>query len=113
MACTAVTSTSHTVPAYWWGLVLLGAGWNLLFVGATVLLTTTQRSTDRFRAQALNDVVVFSSQACASLASGAVLHRFGWTTASLAVLPALALLLAALFRRRPIEPIAAFPPRAT
>lgn len=78
MACTAVGMSSHAVAAYWAGLVLLGVGWNLLFVGGTVLLTRSYQPSERFRAQAVNDLAVFGSQALASLASGAVLYRFGW-----------------------------------
>ena len=89
LACTAVTSTSHAVAAYWVGLVLLGIGWNLLFVGATVQLTRSYAPPERFRAQAVNDLAVFGSQACASLASGAALYRFGWTTANVIVVPVL------------------------
>jgi MFS family permease len=100
LACAAVTSTSHAVGAYWLGLVLLGVGWNLLFVGATVLLTRSYAASERFRAQAVNDFVVFGSQACASLASGAVLHRWGWTTSSLIVVPVVGVLLALLVAGR-------------
>lgn len=78
LSCTAVTASSHVVAAYWIGLVLLGLGWNLLFVGATVLLTRSYLPAERFRAQAVNDLAVFGSQACASLASGAMLYQFGW-----------------------------------
>jgi MFS family permease len=100
LVCTAVTSTSHAVGAYWLGLVLLGVGWNLLFVGATVLLTRSYAPAERFRAQAVNDFVVFGSQACASLASGAILHRWGWTTSSLIVVPVVGVLLILLAGRR-------------
>jgi MFS family permease len=74
--------------------VLLGLGWNLLFIGATVLLTRSYTQTERYRAQGLNDVTVFGSQALASLASGAVLYRFGWVAMSLATAPILLLVLA-------------------
>jgi MFS family permease len=94
----AVTSSSHAVGAYWTGLVLLGAGWNLLFIGATVLLTRSYAPAERFRAQGLNDVSVFGSQALASLASGAALYRFGWTQMSLAAAPLLVLVLVLIAR---------------
>jgi len=93
-AAIAVTASSHAVAAYWTGLVLLGLGWNLLFIGATVLLTQSYAPAERFRAQGLNDVAVFGSQAMASLASGAVLYRFGWFAMSLAAAPILLLVLA-------------------
>ena len=89
LACPLTTAFSHTVAAYWTGLVLLGFGWNLLFVGGTVLLTQSYQPAERFRAQATNDLAVFGSQASASFASGAALHRFGWTTMNLTAVPIL------------------------
>jgi len=95
-------ASGHSVAAYWTALVLLGLGWNLLFIGATVLLARTLQPAERFRGQGLNDFTVFSSQAVASLAAGAVLHRFGWVVMNLAVVPLLIAVLAlvARFRRR-------------
>jgi len=103
MAGLVAAASGHTVWAYWTGLVLLGAGWNLLFVGATVLLTRSYAPAERFRAQGLNDVAVFGSQSLASLASGAVLHRFGWVAMNVAAAPILIIVLALIvrFRRRP------------
>jgi MFS family permease len=89
----ATTASGHSVASYWTGLVLLGLGWNLLFIGATVLLTQTLAPAERFRGQGLNDLGVFGSQAMASLASGAVLHRFGWASMNLAAAPILVLVL--------------------
>ena len=100
LACIGVTASGQSVAAYWTGLVLLGAGWNLLFVGSTVLLTRSYAPSERFRAQGLNDVVVFGTQALASLASGAVLHRFGWVAMNLAMVPVLLLVLALLVTSR-------------
>ena len=94
LGAVASTAFSHSFAAYWTGLVLLGIGWNLLFVGGTVLLTRSYEPAERFRAQATNDLAVFGSQASASLASGAVLHRFGWMTMNLAAVPILGLMLA-------------------
>ncbi len=66
------------LASYYTALILLGLGWNFLFVGATVMLTRTYTPGERFRAQALNDFVVFGSQAMASLSAGAVLQLAGW-----------------------------------
>lgn len=96
LACAATAASSHAVPAYWAGLVLLGVGWNLLFVGGTVQLTRSYQPSERFRAQAVNDLAVFGSQACASLASGAVLFRFGWTAMNAAAAVMLLIVLALL-----------------
>jgi predicted MFS family arabinose efflux permease len=96
----AAGASSHSATAYWTGLVLLGLGWNLLFVGATVLLTRSYTPEERFRAQGLNDVAVFGSQSLASLASGAALHRLGWVAMNLAVAPILLLVLALIVTTR-------------
>jgi len=63
---------------YWLALVLLGLGWNLLFVGGTVLLPRCYHSGEGFKVQALNDSLVFGSQAIASLSAGWVIHQLGW-----------------------------------
>ena len=76
--------------------LLLGVGWNFLFVGSTTLLTTTFRPAERYAAQAANDFAVFGAQAVASLAAGALVHRLGWAQLNLAVAPLLALLLVVL-----------------
>ena len=78
-------------------LILLGLGWNLLFLGGTVGLTTAFPGADRFRAQALNDTLVFGARAIASLGAGVVLATGGWPAiqfVAVAPLMAMGLLLA-------------------
>ena len=75
---------------YWVAMVLLGIGWNFLFLGGTTLLTLTYRSAERFRVQGLNDFVVFVMQAFASLGSGVLLASVGWNGVVLFCLPWLA-----------------------
>jgi MFS family permease len=95
-ACVAIDSAGRDLMHYWWGLVLLGIGWNLLFVAGTALLTTTYRPAERFRAQAVNEFSVFGTQALASLMAGPAIHALGWQTLNLAALVPLALFAAAL-----------------
>ena len=85
---------------YWSALVLLGLGWNLLFVGGTVLLPQCYREGEGFKVQALNDTLVFGSQALASLSAGWVIHQLGWQLLLNICLPfiALQLLLMAWWR---------------
>jgi len=61
-------------------LTLNGIGWNFLFVGATTMLTTTYRPSERGKAQALNDFMVFATTTVASLMAGVVLELKGWAT---------------------------------
>ena len=76
---------------YWTALVLLGIGWNLLFVAGTVLLPRHYHSEERFKVQAFNDAFVFGSQAIASLSAGWVLHWLGWEVMLLTCIPLLAI----------------------
>lgn len=59
-------------------LTLNGVGWNLLFVGATTLVTTCYRPSERGKAQALNDFLVFSTTATSSFMAGFLQDRWGW-----------------------------------
>jgi MFS family permease len=97
LACVAIAAfAGHAVMHYAWALVLLGVGWNFMFIAATTLLTRTYRPHERIQAQTLNDFLVFGSQAGASLAAGAALASIGWRLLNLAALPAIAAVLAAL-----------------
>ena len=95
-ACVAIDSAGRDVMHYWWGLVLLGIGLNLLFVAGTALLTTTYQPAERFRAQAVNEFSVFGSQAAASLLAGPAIHALGWRALNLAALLPLAAMALAL-----------------
>jgi MFS family permease len=70
-------------------LLLLGAGWNFLYVGGTTLLTQAYRPAERGRAQAANDLLVFTVSLAASLGAGALLHRVGWRRMNALLLPCL------------------------
>jgi MFS family permease len=95
-ACVAIDVSGRELMHYWWGLVALGAGWNLMFVAGTSLLTTTYRPEERFRAQAVNEFAVFGTQALASLLAGPAIHGLGWPGLNLAALPLLLLFAMAL-----------------
>jgi predicted MFS family arabinose efflux permease len=59
-------------------LTVNGVGWNLLFVGATTLVTTCYRPNERGKTQALNDLLVFSTTATSSFMAGFLQDRWGW-----------------------------------
>lgn len=86
-ACVAVDLSGIALANFWAGLLLLGVGWNFLFVGATTLLTETYRPEEKAKVQAVNDFLVFGAVSLSSFSSGALLSRFGWTFVNLAVLP--------------------------
>ncbi len=89
---------------YWWALILLGVGWNFLYVGGTTMLAYSYSMSERFRAQAVNEFLVFGTSAAASLLAGTVMHYFGWFRLMLIPIPILLIICTALFlvRRDPL-----------
>ena len=83
----------ETYYGYMIGLILLGVGWNFLFVSGTSLLVVSYNKEDKFLAQGLNDFVVFSSQSIGALSAGILLFSTSWKTINLICLPLLILLL--------------------
>ena len=63
---------------YWLALVLLGIGWNFLFVGGTVLLAQSYQPNERYKVQGLNEFLVFGCQAMAALSAGVFLNLIDW-----------------------------------
>ena len=104
LATSLIGLQGHTFLHYWWALVLLGIGWNFLYVGGTTLLTYTYSMAERFRAQAVNEFLVFGVSAAASLLAGTVMFYFGWTTLMLVPIPILIAITMALVvvRRDPL-----------
>ncbi|MCB1685003.1 MAG: MFS transporter [Pseudomonadales bacterium] len=99
LATLAIGLSGHEVMHYWWALVLLGIGWNFLYVGGTTLLVRTYLPSERFRAQAVNEFSIFGVAAVASLMAGTLIHSFGWTVLLLCALPPLLLMVALLVWR--------------
>lgn len=100
LATSLVGLQGHTVLHYWWALVLLGVGWNFLYVGGTTMLTYSYSMAERFRAQAVNEFLVFGTSATASLLAGTVMHYYGWGTLMLIPMPFLIIICVALIAVR-------------
>ncbi len=94
----AVSLTGIELVHFEAALILLGVGWNFLYIGATALLTENCRKEEAARVQALNDTLVFLGVTTATLLSGAMVNALGWQTVNLyAVFPIL-LVVAGLVR---------------
>lgn len=103
LVCVAIAMTGVEVLQFWAALVLLGVGWNFMFVGGTTLLTETYRPEEQSRVQAFNEFMVFGTTAVTSLASGAVFSSQGWAWVNLGTVVPVALATAAalwLYRSR-------------
>lgn len=96
LATSVVGMQGHSVMHYWWALVLLGVGWNFMFVGATTMLTYTYTLAERYRAQAVSEFLVFGVAAAASLLAGTTMYYFGWQQLMWIPVPILVLVSAAL-----------------
>lgn len=77
-------------------LVMLGVGWNFLYVGGTTLLTRAYLPAERGGAQAVNDLTIILVGLFGSLSAGALLQAVGWQTMNLLLLPWLAVAAAAV-----------------
>ena len=77
-ATIAIGFADVTVNGFWIQLVLLGIGWNFLFVSGTSLLPSTHREDERFKAQGVNDFAIFSFQAIAALSAGWAIYLLSW-----------------------------------
>ena len=73
------------------GLILLGVGWNFLFIGGTTLLTEAYRPSERAKTQAAHDFLMFGAITAASFSSGGMLNAFGWQFVNLTAIPFLAM----------------------
>ena len=87
LATVAVNESGTGLAQFWTALVLLGVGWNFMYVGGTTLLTEGYKSEERAKAQALNEFVLFALIATASFGSGLLQQTVGWSWVNLAVVP--------------------------
>jgi MFS family permease len=96
LGCAAINLSGTSVTHFWIALVLLGVGWNFMFVGGTALLTTAATADEQPLAQGINESLTLFANAVASGLAGYLLHRVGWQTMNYAALPFLLVCLLAL-----------------
>jgi len=77
--------------SFWTSLLLLGIGWNFLYIGSTSRLTTCYRPEEKEKAQACHDIIVFSVNTLATYSAASLLTKLGWLQMHVWVLPLLAL----------------------
>ena len=84
-----IALSSHALSYYWWSLVLLGLGWNFLFIGGTNLLPKSYNENEKFQVQSINDFLIFGLQALAALSAGWFVFNFGWEVVLISTIPLL------------------------
>jgi len=88
----------QTFSNYMVALIFLGLGWNFLFIAGTSLVVLTYKEEEKFRVQGINDLIVFSTMAVASLSAGILLTLTSWKTMNLICIPILVLIVYSTFR---------------
>jgi len=108
-ACVVVALSGVEVMHFWLAMLLLGVGWNFMFIGATALLTESHTPAERAKVQGVNDAAIFVTLVASSLSSGALFTLQGWEAMNRWALPVLAVAAAAILwfvwaRRQPTRP---------
>ena len=91
LACVGVALSGQAVTNFWWALVLLGLGWNFMYIGGSTLLTETYRPAEKAKVQGTNEITIFTVQAVSSFSSGVLVNTRGWDMLNYVALPLIAL----------------------
>ena len=79
-------------------LIFLGLGWNFLFISGTSLLVLTYKEDEKFKAQGLNDFIVYSVHAIGSLSAGILIVLTNWKTMNIICIPLMILIVLTTIR---------------
>ena len=85
----AAIATALLGSGFWWyfsALVLMGLGWNFLFIGGSSLVASAANPEERGRVQGIADLMTTTSVAIASLTAGVLHSQFGWEVMVLSAL---------------------------
>jgi MFS family permease len=100
----AISLSGISIPHFWFALVLLGIGWNFLYVGGTTLLTDACSPAERAKTQGANDSIIFLTMMVTSFGAGVLIDARGWEVLNWLALPFITVAAAAvlwlLARRR-------------
>lgn len=77
--CIAINLAGTNVYHFFGALLLLGIGWNFMFIGSTTLLTEAYTPLERSKTQATHDFLMFSFVAFTTFLSGRLLNDWGWS----------------------------------
>ncbi|MBD1846267.1 MFS transporter [Cyanobacteria bacterium FACHB-63] len=77
--CIAINLAGTNAPHFFGALLLLGIGWNFMFIGSTTLLTKAYLPAERAKVQAAHDFLMLSFVALSTFLSGRLLNDWGWS----------------------------------
>lgn len=87
MACAVVAHMGVELWNFWLALILLGAGWNFGFIGATSIVSSSYKPHEADKVQGFHDIVLFGTVALSSFSSGKVFTAWGWSVMNLVIWP--------------------------
>ncbi len=87
LACVVIALSGVDVMHFWAALVLLGIGWNFMYLGGTTLLTETHTSSEKAKVQGANDLAIFITMAISSASSGWLFSARGWEIMNYSAVP--------------------------
>lgn len=83
----AIALSGISVAHFWVALVLLGIGWNFLYIGGTTLLSGSCSAAERAKTQGANDSIIFLTMMITSFGSGVLIDAKGWQVLNWLALP--------------------------
>lgn len=104
LVCLFIGYINTQLIHFWLTMVILGVGWNFLFLSGTNLLRYGYHEAERYKVQSFNDFLVFSIQGVASLSSGWFLYHWGWRGVLTASVPMVLLFALLAFSSRALSP---------
>ncbi|WP_333917884.1 MFS transporter [Vibrio crassostreae] len=87
VVCIAINIHGESIWHFRAALVLLGVGWNFMFIAATGLFSQSYQPQNKAKAQAFNEFVVFGCVTVTALLSGWLESTAGWQNLNIYVLP--------------------------
>lgn len=87
VACVAINIHGQSIWHFKSALVLLGVGWNFMFISATGMFSQSYKMNNKSKAQAFNEFCVFSCVTVTALLSGWLESTAGWQNLNIYVLP--------------------------
>ncbi|WP_060980426.1 MFS transporter [Vibrio splendidus] len=87
VVCIVINIHGESIWHFRAALVVLGVGWNFMFIAATGLFSQSYQSQNKAKAQAFNEFVVFGCVTITAMLSGWLESTAGWQNLNIYVLP--------------------------
>lgn len=97
LLCILINVQGQSEWHFWTALLLLGVGWNFMFISATQLVTQAYAPAEKAKTQAANEFLVFSTVTLSALGSGWLEATTGWQNLNLLMLPVMGIALLVIY----------------